>query len=78
MTTGSEQGRIFSIGEQMGEIASLLTSICWVLSIMSFTAGGERVGSKIVNRTRLIFGFLLLGALNLDPLSGDYPFQCCA
>jgi len=59
----------------MGEIASLLTSVCWVLSMMSFTAGGKRVGSQIVNRTRLIFGFLLLGALNLILFQELIPFS---
>ena len=49
----------------MGEIASLLTSVCWVLSMMSFSASGERVGSRVVNRVRLIFGLILLGTVNL-------------
>lgn len=49
----------------MGEIFSLLTSVCWALTSIFFTAGGQRIGSSIVNRTRLLFGFVLLGLTNL-------------
>lgn len=49
----------------MGMIFSLLTSICWALTSIFFTAGGKQVGSRIVNRVRLLFGFVLLGLTNL-------------
>jgi drug/metabolite transporter (DMT)-like permease len=48
----------------MGEIASLLTSICWVLSALFFTEGGKRVGSMVVNRVRMVFGLVLLALVN--------------
>lgn len=48
----------------MGEIASILTSICWVLSTLFFTEGGKRVGSMVVNRVRMVFGLLLLMGMN--------------
>jgi drug/metabolite transporter (DMT)-like permease len=48
----------------MGEIASILTSVCWVLSTIFFTAGGKRVGSMVVNRVRMVFGLILLMAAN--------------
>ena len=48
----------------MGEIASILTSLCWVASTVFFTEGGKRVGSMVVNRVRMVFGLLLLGLTN--------------
>lgn len=48
----------------MGEIASILTSVFWVLSTIFFTDGGKRVGSMVVNRVRMIFGLILLMATN--------------
>ena len=61
----------------MGEIASILTSVCWVTSTIFFTEGGKRVGSMVVNRVRMIFGLLLLMLANyflyqeLIPLSAS-------
>lgn len=49
----------------MGLLFSLLTSVCWALTSIFFTAGGKQVGSRVVNRVRLLFGFLLLGVTNL-------------
>lgn len=48
----------------MGEIASLLTSLCWVTTTIFFTEGGKRVGSMVVNRVRILFGLLLLMGAN--------------
>ncbi|MEE4195890.1 MAG: DMT family transporter [Anaerolineae bacterium] len=61
----------------MGEIASILTSVCWVTSTIFFTEGGKRVGSMVVNRVRIVFGLLLLMGANfflyqeLIPLSAS-------
>lgn len=61
----------------MGEIASILTSVCWVLSTISFTESGKRVGSMVVNRVRMVFGLILLISANfflykeLIPLSAS-------
>ncbi len=44
----------------MGEIAALLTSCCWSLTSLQFTLAGQRVGSEIVNRTRLILAVAFL------------------
>jgi drug/metabolite transporter (DMT)-like permease len=52
----------------MGELAALVTSICWALNSIQFTLAGRRVGSRIVNRTRLILavGYILLSHLVLQ------------
>ncbi len=43
-----------------GEIAALLTAVCWSFTAIFFSYGGRRVGSDVVNRTRLVFGFVFL------------------
>ena len=49
----------------MGEIAAVVTSLCWSLNSIQFTLAGRRVGSEVVNRARLI---LAVGYLSLTHL----------
>ena len=42
----------------MGEIAAVVTSICWSLNSIQFTLAGRRVGSEVVNRVRLVLAVL--------------------
>ncbi|MBN1551826.1 DMT family transporter [bacterium] len=44
----------------LGEIAALLTAVCWTITAMAFESAGKRVGSLPVNLIRLILGFLFL------------------
>lgn len=44
----------------MGEIAALLTAVCWAVTSLFTTSAGRRVGSVVVNRMRLLFAVLLL------------------
>lgn len=44
----------------LGEIAALLTAVCWSFTAIFFSFGGRRVGSDVVNRTRLLFGLVFL------------------
>ncbi len=47
----------------LGEVAALITSICFTAGSTFFTLSGRRIGSLIVNRLRLVFaGLLLLAA----------------
>jgi len=45
-----------------GEIAAVLTAVCWSFGSLLFTAAGRRIGSNAVNQIRLWFalGFLLI------------------
>lgn len=43
-----------------GELAALMTAICWTVTSMSFESAGKRVGSLSVNLIRLYIGFILL------------------
>ena len=49
----------------MGEIAALLTAVCWAGSSVLFTLSGLKVGAVVVNRTRLIFAVLWLTLTHL-------------
>ena len=44
----------------MGEIAALGTSILWSFTSVLFTIAGRRVGSAVVNRTRLVFAVVFI------------------
>lgn len=45
----------------IGELASLLTAVCWTLSALFFEKAGRRVGSLSVNILRLFLGIFFLG-----------------
>jgi drug/metabolite transporter (DMT)-like permease len=49
----------------MGEIAALGTSILWTFTSILFTAASRRVGSAIVNRTRLVLATLFVTITHL-------------
>lgn len=44
-----------------GELAALATAVCWSFTALFFSYGGRRVGSDVVNRTRLIFAMVWIG-----------------
>jgi len=43
-----------------GEIAALLTAVCWALTAVFFSYSGRRVGADVINRSRLLFALLFL------------------
>ena len=49
----------------MGEIAALAVSFCWSLTSIQFTLAGQRVGSGVVNRTRLVLAMVYLSLAHL-------------
>jgi drug/metabolite transporter (DMT)-like permease len=49
----------------MGEVAALLTSLCWSLTSVQFTLAGRRLGSGVVNRIRLVLATLFLASVHL-------------
>lgn len=46
--------------KHIGEIAALITAICWALNGIAFEAAGKKVGSLAVNYIRLPIAFFLL------------------
>ena len=43
-----------------GEIAALLTAVCWTITAISFEKAGKEIGSQPLNLIRLVLGFLFL------------------
>lgn len=44
----------------MGEIAALVTAVCWALSSIFFTSTSKAIGALAVNRIRLVFAVVFL------------------
>jgi drug/metabolite transporter (DMT)-like permease len=49
----------------LGEIAALMTAVMWSLTAVFFSFSGRRIGSDVVNRSRLLFAFLFLSIAHL-------------
>ena len=49
----------------LGEIAALLTAVCWTVTAMAFESAGKRVGALSLNLIRLIIGLVFLSIFNL-------------
>jgi drug/metabolite transporter (DMT)-like permease len=49
----------------MGELAALATSVLWSFTSIQFTLAGQRVGSPVVNRVRLVLAVLYLSLAHL-------------
>lgn len=57
----------------LGELAALLTAVAWAVSSLFFTSASRRVGSLVVNRTRLAFAVLLVGAAHWLTYGQPFP-----
>lgn len=49
----------------LGEIAALVTAVCWSVTSLFFTIAGKQVGSQLVNRVRLPLAALFLAITHL-------------
>jgi drug/metabolite transporter (DMT)-like permease len=58
-----------------GEIAALTTSLCWTATATFFALGSRKVGSLVVNRTRLLIAALLLLLTRTIVLGGPLPLE---
>jgi drug/metabolite transporter (DMT)-like permease len=56
-----------------GELAALGTALCWSFSSIFFTFGGQRVGSLVVNRVRLVMAVLLVGSAHFFLMGRFFP-----
>ncbi|MDO5522752.1 MAG: DMT family transporter [Bacteroidia bacterium] len=59
----------------IGEIASLLTAVCWTLSAIFFEKAGRRVGSLSVNIIRIFLGIIFLGLTTLVTRGMFFPMD---
>jgi drug/metabolite transporter (DMT)-like permease len=58
-----------------GEIAALLTAVCWSFNSVMFSLAGKRVGSIIVNKFRLWIAFIALLILHFALFRTFFPFS---
>lgn len=49
----------------LGELAALGTATCWSLTALFFSYSGRRIGSHVVNRSRLLFALLFISVSHL-------------
>ena len=59
----------------MGEIAALSVSFCWAITSIFLTSAGEKLGSMVVNRIRLVFAVILLTTAHLFLKGQLFPFD---
>lgn len=52
------------MSEYLGETAALVTSICWAMTGIFFTIAGRRVGSWVVNLSRLGLAVIVLAVVH--------------
>ncbi len=50
--------------QYLGEIAALLTAVCWTVTAMAFESAGKRVGALSLNLIRLVMGLIFLSIYN--------------
>lgn len=62
----------------IGEIAALLTAVCWTLSALFFQKAGTKVGSLSVNIIRIFLGILFLGVTTLFTRGMFFPMDATA
>ncbi len=58
----------------VGELAALATAVCWSFTSVFFSIGGRRVGSAVVNRTRLLFAIVFISVFHLFVEGVLFPF----
>jgi drug/metabolite transporter (DMT)-like permease len=52
------------VQQYLGEIAALLTAVCWTVTAMAFESAGKRVGALSLNLIRLLIGLIFLSIFN--------------
>lgn len=57
----------------LGEIAALLTALCWTVTAMAFESAGKRVGALSLNLIRLLIGLVFLSIYNAIINDGFIP-----
>ena len=55
----------------LGPAAGLLTSVLWTLTSILFAAAGRRLGSTVVNATRIALAIVILGLIHRFIISDD-------
>jgi drug/metabolite transporter (DMT)-like permease len=61
------------VQQYLGEIAALLTALCWTVTAMAFESAGKRVGALSLNLIRLVIGLIFLSIYNAIVNDGFFP-----
>ncbi len=61
--------------DYLGPAAALSTAFCWAFTSLFFTIAGQRVGSVVVNRTRLLVAVFFLGITHVILMGQIFPFE---
>jgi drug/metabolite transporter (DMT)-like permease len=61
------------VQQYLGEIAALLTAVCWTVTAMAFESAGKRVGALSLNLIRLVIGLIFLAIYNAIFNDGFFP-----
>ncbi len=61
------------IQQYQGELAALLTAVCWTVTAMAFESAGKRVGALSLNLIRLIIGLGFLAIFNAVTSGNFFP-----
>ena len=59
----------------LGEIAALLTALCYSISSIFFTFAGRKYGPLVSNRLRLVVAILLLGSIHWFVYGSPLPYN---
>ena len=59
--------------QYLGEIAALLTAVCWTVTAMAFESAGKRGGALSLNLIRLVIGLIFLSIYNAIFNDGFFP-----
>ena len=62
----------------IGEIASLITAVCWTFSAIYFEKAGRRIGSLSVNIIRIFLGVIFLGITTYFTRGMFFPMDATA
>lgn len=49
----------------LGQLAAIATAFCWSATAVFFSYSGRRIGSQVVNRSRLLFALLFISLTHL-------------
>jgi drug/metabolite transporter (DMT)-like permease len=67
--------RMNSLEPYFGQLAALGTALAWSFSSIFFTMAGRKVGSEVVNRTRLLFAVIFVMIMHLLLEGQIFPFD---
>jgi drug/metabolite transporter (DMT)-like permease len=63
------------MADYTGELAALVTAICWGFTSIFFSSAGKLVGSQVVNRTRLVLAVVMVSLFHWATEGTLFPIE---